>query len=79
MIVQRKGRKHRPPSPEERQFYKDVSYRLGVLRRHLGHTPQSFAAGLGMTVRAYIAYERGDAAARDHPLRRRRRAEPAGL
>ena len=54
------SRKQRPQSPEHQQFYKDVSCRLGVLRRHLGHTPQSFAAGLGMTVRAYVAYERGE-------------------
>ena len=60
MTARRKGRKQRPPSPEGQQFYKDLSYRLGVLRRHLGHTPQSFAAALGMTVRAYIPYERDE-------------------
>ena len=54
------SRKRRPKSPEDKQLLKDISYRLGVLRRHLGHTPQSFAAALGMTVRAYIAYERGE-------------------
>ena len=39
------SRKQRPPSPEKQQLLKDISHRLGVLRRHLGHTPQSFAAG----------------------------------
>ena len=58
--ISRTARKRRPKSPEEKQFFKDFGYRLGVLRRHLGHTPQSFAAALGMTVRAYLAYERGE-------------------
>ena len=58
--ISRTDRKQRPPSPEEQQFYKDCSHRLVVLRQHLGHSPQSLAAGLGMTVRAYIPYERGE-------------------
>ncbi len=48
------------PAPPGDLSDKDISCRLCVLRRHLGHTPQSFAAGLGMTVRAYVAYERDE-------------------
>ena len=49
--------------PSKAQFYRGCSLRLGVLRRHLGHTPGSLAAELGMTKRAYSAYERGERSA----------------
>lgn len=36
-----------------------VAARLAVLRRYLGHTPESFAELLGFTARTYRAYEAG--------------------
>ena len=37
----------------------ETGTRLASLRRILGYTPDSFAALLGMSRRAYLAYERG--------------------
>ena len=46
--------------PAKEQFYLDSGLRLKVLRRHLGHTPESFAAALGMTKgSSYLPYEKG--------------------
>ena len=33
--------------------------RLRVLRHHIGQTPEAFAERLGLSKRAYLAYERG--------------------
>ncbi len=43
----------------KKQLYLDAGLRLRTLRRHLGHTPESFADALGMTKRAYLPYEKG--------------------
>lgn len=45
---------------EESQFARDAAFRLAKYRNSRGESPEVFAARLGMTARAYMAYERGE-------------------
>ncbi len=45
---------------DERAFYREAGERLAVLCCYLGHSPESFAAMLGLKRRAYVAFERGE-------------------
>lgn len=39
--------------------YRTAGRRLRVVRQHLGYSPAMLASKLGLTERAYLAYERG--------------------
>ncbi len=45
---------------DERAFNREAGARLAVLRRHLGHTPATFAEMLDISVRTLCARERGE-------------------
>ena len=53
------------PKEKKGEAYLDISKRLRVLRRHLGRTPESFAAALGMSKTAYLPYEKGQRGKRE--------------